>query len=155
MTKYITLTEELIEKGKSQNGGWSLNQLGIFGIGEFKKGWKKEIIGKKITEKQLEEFLLLRNEHLQPKNEKTYTDHLMLNPDFPNSEQYKNPKWKEVRERVLRRDKNECQKCGKINSELHVHHLKYEKEKFIWEIDLKFLLTLCKMCHEEIHNRKI
>lgn len=151
----VELTEEIINSGKSQNGGWSLNQLSVFGVFEFKKGWKKQLIGKKFTESEIEKFISMRNKHLEKIKIKTYTDTLKINTDIPNSEQYLNPKWISLKQTVLQRDKNSCQKCGKTKTELHVHHLIYEKDKFIWEIDLEYLITLCRNCHELIHNRKI
>ena len=39
----IVLTNEILEQGKSRNGGYSSKQLEIFGIEKFYKGWKKEL----------------------------------------------------------------------------------------------------------------
>ena len=65
---------------------------------------------------------------------------------------YLNPKWRELRAVVLKRDKHTCRKCGSTNKELHVHHLRYSGK--IWDSPISDLVTLCKDCHNEIHSRK-
>jgi hypothetical protein len=58
----------------------------------------------------------------------------------------KDPKWQKKRLEVLERDKWTCQKCDDKESTLHVHHIKYSTGN-PWEIDNKFLITLCEECH--------
>ena len=62
----------------------------------------------------------------------------------------KSPEWKEKRLEVLRRDKFICQKCKKEWA-TEVHHLTY---KNIYNERLEDLLSVCKGCHEKIHNIK-
>ncbi len=67
-------------------------------------------------------------------------------------DQLKHPEWQKKRLSVLKRDKFTCKKCGDKETTLHVHHLKYESGKLAWEIDNKFLITLCEHCHYEIED---
>lgn len=79
---------------------------------------------------------------------------------FPNNfksyppEQYESIIWKKKREKILDRDGHKCQKCFKDDSkyELHVHHLDYENKKYIYDVTDKSLITLCVVCHREIHK---
>ena len=69
----MILTVEILEKGKSIRGAFSEAQLNVFGE-TFKKnkGWLKKLVGKEVTEKQIEDFLNLKDEHL--KNKQKYKD---------------------------------------------------------------------------------
>ncbi len=60
----IKLSNKLIEKGKSINGGYSKHQLELLGIDwPPKKGWKKQIIGKQIQKNILDKFIELKDKH--------------------------------------------------------------------------------------------
>lgn len=61
------------------------------------------------------------------------------------SEKLKSPKWQKKRLEVLSRDNFTCCKCDDTETELHVHHLKYNGEPH--EAELSDLETLCKHCH--------
>jgi len=67
----------------------------------------------------------------------------------------KDPRWQKKRLEVMERDEFTCQLCGQTERTLHIHHLKYFKNRNPWEIDNKFLLTLCELCHEEEGKRKL
>lgn len=56
-----------------------------------------------------------------------------------------------MKRKVMERDGFKCQKCGK-GGMLHVHHLRYGKD--LLAIPLKWLVTLCKRCHEQVHREK-
>ena len=66
--------------------------------------------------------------------------------------------WKKVRKLVLIRDKNQCQNCKHTSKicnltvkDLEVHHLTYKNHKN--ELNhLEDLVTLCKSCHEYMHE---
>jgi hypothetical protein len=60
----IVLTNEILEQGKSRNGGYSSKQLEIFGIEKFYKGWKKELVGKSVSLSLVEDFIKLKDAHL-------------------------------------------------------------------------------------------
>lgn len=57
--------------------------------------------------------------------------------------------WRDLRAKVLERDKFKCRQCGAPYN-LEVHHIKYPEA---WgEERLEDLVTLCDRCHAEIHR---
>jgi hypothetical protein len=58
---------------------------------------------------------------------------------------YKHPKWQKKRLKILERDEWSCVACGDADSTLHVHHAYYEGDP--WDVEDKFLQTLCEKCH--------
>ena len=60
----MELTEEIIEKAKSSNGGFSKKQLETIGVEWIYKGWLKESMKKEFTKEQLDEFIRLKDLHL-------------------------------------------------------------------------------------------
>lgn len=66
---------------------------------------------------------------------------------IPYAELLKKPAWQKKRLRVLERDNFTCQYCGDTETELHIHHTKYEKGKSPITISEQYLITLCKDCH--------
>ena len=69
------------------------------------------------------------------------------------SEKLKHPKWQRKRLEILSRDNFKCRLCSDEDTELHVHHEKYIKGD-PWDIDNKYLSTLCKHCHSVIEYFK-
>lgn len=67
---------------------------------------------------------------------------------------YLTNQWKSLRKRVLIRDEFTCKHCGR-KSNLHVHHLKYatESQNHLM-VPMTSLLTLCKPCHQVVHNKE-
>lgn len=65
------------------------------------------------------------------------------------------PMWEERRKQILRRDNYTCQKCGKTDVMLNVHHKEYLKGVKAWEYPDEFLITLCEQCHFDTHNEQI
>ena len=62
-------------------------------------------------------------------------------------------RWDNVKKIVRERDGHCCQNCGRSDMVLHVHHLTYEHFKD--ELNhLEDLITLCEVCHNEIHWKK-
>gem|GEM_PF-6261725 len=156
----IILTEEILDKGKSRNGAWSKAQLKLFGIIEMKKGWKKKIVGLPFSSHIIHRFLNLKDKHLEKLqsdlNTNSTSDNLsVVDQDLPIEEQYRHPEWIALRQIILERDNYACKICKSQNDELHVHHLMYPKDKYVWQIDQKYLIVVCKDCHETIHNRRI
>ena len=73
--------------------------------------------------------------------------------------QLEDPRWKEFRRRILRRDHYVCRICGKGLKEvgsLHVHHLYYLTEdgqqKDYWSYPSNAVVTLCPECHAKEHD---
>ena len=68
----MIITETLMLLGKSKRGSWSNKQLRVLGLkppyikhnGQLCKGWYKYLIGSQITEQQKDDFLALKDKHL-------------------------------------------------------------------------------------------
>lgn len=65
--------------------------------------------------------------------------------------QYEDPRWVRLRNRVMRRDKYTCKKCGS-KIDLQVHHKEYIGGG-VWSTPMGFLITLCRSCHKAVHKR--
>lgn len=70
----------------------------------------------------------------------------------------KRPEWQKKRLEILKRDNFTCQKCKDTETQLHVHHLYYVKDRDPWGYPDLALMTLCSECHKsadvgnEIYN---
>lgn len=64
------------------------------------------------------------------------------------AEQLKDPRWQKKRLKIMERDNFACVACGNTKRELHVHHGVYIKGLLAWEYELKYLHTLCNLCHD-------
>jgi hypothetical protein len=67
-----TITDDILERGRSKKGSWSRKQIDILGVKYEKpfklpKGWKKRICGKQISLRKLTLFLELKDKHLKGK----------------------------------------------------------------------------------------
>ncbi|WP_430969077.1 HNH endonuclease [Spongiimicrobium sp. 2-473A-2-J] len=60
----------------------------------------------------------------------------------------KSDEWKRKRYVVLKRDNWKCVYCGKRATQ--VHHKKYAK-KNIGKEPIKWLVSICKSCHDKLH----
>lgn len=58
--------------------------------------------------------------------------------------------FKNVKQYVLTRDKRTCQHCGKNNTKLEVHHIKFRSQG--GTDTPNNLITLCSKCHKDLHN---
>jgi hypothetical protein len=163
----MIFTKELLEKGKSSNNGWNRTQLFALGLSEIKKGWAKSLIGSNIDSDKIKLFLDLKDSHFKDKIAKgckikkkvmQRMEIIEFEPVFINIEykdQYLHPNWQKMRTFVLTRDKFSCVNCKAKDKTLHVHHLKYNKSTFVWDIPHWYLVTLCEDCHSEEHNRNL
>lgn len=66
-------------------------------------------------------------------------------------EYLRSPEWKERRDRIVKRDRSQCQSCAS-KSQLQVHHMTYER---IGNENDGDLVTVCHACHQRIHGRKL
>ncbi len=71
---------------------------------------------------------------------------------------YVSKAWRKFRLRILQRDHYECQHCRakrarKIVRATHVHHIQELKDRPDLAFDPDNLISLCHMCHEEVHDR--
>ena len=67
-------------------------------------------------------------------------------------EHYNHPLWQKKRLAVLERDGWICRHCKASNTQLQIHHLYYNRNGHIWEVDDEALVTLCNPCHKIIHQ---
>lgn len=67
---------------------------------------------------------------------KAYTDYL------------DSAKWKRLRKAALKRDRGLCRSCGA--KAVHVHHAHYPR--VLGTEKLEWLYSMCKQCHESIHD---
>jgi len=63
------------------------------------------------------------------------------------------PDWDKRRKKVYRRDRYECQNCGRggesNNIELHAHHIVPKSKGGTHK--MSNLISLCKKCHDAVH----
>lgn len=62
----------------------------------------------------------------------------------------RDPRWKQLRVRILERDGYTCQNCNNTEEVLHVHHRFYAKGCLPWEYQPGALTTLCATCHDRM-----
>lgn len=68
-------------------------------------------------------------------------------------------KWRNKREKILKRDNYRCVYCGRRHAKLHVHHKYYSAYPngvlvYPWNYPDDALITLCSYCHQRVHARK-
>lgn len=151
----MIITHEIIEAGKSSNNGWNGKQVRLLGEDMTKKGWLRRLIGKEFPEEVVNQFLALKDVHLKPgfiNKKKADVRFEPVNPNTPYPDQYKHPNWQKMRLLILKRDNFTCIDCRSKDKTLHVHHLKYNKKGFIWDVPKWYLVTLCEDCHKKEHN---
>lgn len=68
-------------------------------------------------------------------------------------QELEHPLWKEKRKVILERDRYQCRICGSKHN-LVVHHIKYSEGKKAWQYPNLDLITLCRDCHDRVHNNK-
>jgi hypothetical protein len=68
------------------------------------------------------------------------------------AEKLRDPRWQKKRLEILGRDGFACCLCGDKETELHVHHKKYNGDPL--EANNKELETLCKHCHLLVEQLK-
>jgi len=66
------------------------------------------------------------------------------------SEKLKDPRWQKKRLEIMQRDEFMCQLCQETEETLVIHHYKYSGEP--WDVEDKYLMTLCESCHESEHR---
>jgi 5-methylcytosine-specific restriction endonuclease McrA len=71
--------------------------------------------------------------------------------DYYREEYLKSDAWRRKRYVVLKRDNWRCVYCGAPATQ--VHHKKYAR-KNIGKEPIEWLVSICKSCHDSIHNKK-
>ena len=67
------------------------------------------------------------------------------------SQKLKDPRWQKKRLEIIDRDGYKCIVCGS-ETDLHVHHGYYGKNKEPWDYEDESLHTLCSFCHDLTHD---
>lgn len=65
----------------------------------------------------------------------------------------RDPRWQEMRLRVMDRDGFSCLECGAKDKTLNVHHTYYAKGRKPWEYEPEALRTMCEDCHSHVSDR--
>jgi hypothetical protein len=69
----VKITEELIEQGKSQAGGWNARQLGYLRVRwPLEEGWRERIVGTEVMLESAAKFLELRRGGIKMGQTKMY-----------------------------------------------------------------------------------
>jgi hypothetical protein len=68
------------------------------------------------------------------------------------SDKLKHPKWQKKRLEIMERDGFQCQCCFGRDNPLTVHHKIYINGKDPWDYKNKSLITLCNICHNNVHE---
>jgi hypothetical protein len=68
------------------------------------------------------------------------------------SEKLKDPRWQQMRLKIMERDGFACRKCASKDKTLHVHHSYYTKGAEPWEYEPTALITLCEGCHKDVED---
>jgi 5-methylcytosine-specific restriction protein A len=69
---------------------------------------------------------------------------------------YKTAKWKNKREKILRRDEYLCQECrryGRTTPATTVHHIHPAEKHPEWKLASWNMISLCHECHNKMHDR--
>lgn len=136
----IILTDKLIEAGLTEGVGIQQRQADVLGI-SIKKGWKRCMIGKKVTKEIYELFVALKDKSYTPTSLDDYNVLLQRK------------EWKSKRLSIIKRDGRVCAECGSTNV-LQVHHLYYYKERILpWLYPNDCYVTLCRVCHQAWHEK--
>lgn len=64
----------------------------------------------------------------------------------------RDPRWQRKRLEAMAAADWKCQRCGRGDLELHVHHPKYKHGALPWEYVISELLVLCDLHHQEEHG---
>lgn len=92
----------------------------------------------KHEDKKYKEFMENRNKKMsKEKIRMNYANYLLTDH------------WKELRKVILNRDDNKCQLCSS-KERLEVHHNTYEN---VGNEKLTDLITLCRYCHSNFHDK--
>ncbi len=63
----MVITLEILKKGLSSNGGYSIKQIRVLGIDNylFEKGWKLALVGSDVPKEKVDNFIALKDAHLK------------------------------------------------------------------------------------------
>jgi len=94
-------------------------------------------------------YVLIPNRKRLEKEKEDYILELKLS----HKNQVNSKQWKVKSIEIKNRDNFKCFICNSSNN-LEVHHTMYFKDVKLWNYENKFLITLCRNCHQETHDNK-
>jgi hypothetical protein len=114
------------------------------------KGWKSQVVGRKITEKF---YWYLYNLNANPPAKptvKTIADiPIIKNYTFSTNTYYKSKRWQAIHAFLRRQQKyRECMFCQ--NMPIQLHHISYHKVNTPDEVE--WVWPVCRTCHNKIHD---
>lgn len=68
------------------------------------------------------------------------------------------PRWQELRRRIIRMFKGRCAQCGRRRKDgavLQAHHLEYIEGRAPWDYSLSNFIALCRDCHYREHHPEV
>ncbi len=152
----MRITNELINK-MAPKGNMTHAQLAYLGEKQT-KGWQKRIIGKVITYGEYSELCemgwLKEQKRVGSKPIFAELSDVGIPKNLSFSEQYRHPNWQRVRLLIMKRDGFMCTCCRDKHTLLNVHHKRYPRNGFIWNVPESWLITLCVRCHQKEHPNK-
>lgn len=124
---------------------------------------KNPFFGKKFTDEQKEMFSSIRSDYYndaelgnERRNEVSIKTSGENNPMYKGKQYCSNYTWrsKSYREKILNRDDNTCQMCGKMfdTKDLRVHHINSCNWDIDGRTDIDNGITLCSDCHKMFHH---
>lgn len=91
---------------------------------------------------------------IHPETGEVEITHNKFSWEMKDSDYRKTAQYKEWRKKVFERDDYTCQECQLRGGNLEAHHIKpfkkYKADRFV----LKNGVTLCKVCHRQVHKNK-
>jgi len=161
------MTKAEFVSGFGQKGTLNASQFYALGYKKsFFKGWRKSIPSRLFTETQIKKYVKLCDHHLKHPEEnkrlrkkglaESKKKKRLFDKQGSTTWQYGKPQWHLKRNSILIRDNYTCQLCGERCTKegyMVVHHLLYERGKYVWEVPDICLVTLCPECHKDQHSR--
>lgn len=65
---------------------------------------------------------------------------------------YHDQRWKDLVKKVFERDDYICTSCKQKSGYLRGHHMVYVKGRDVWDYPDVAITTMCKECHDHLHN---
>ena len=153
-TKDRLLERKMYRRGRRNRHHWYRKIR--FNNRKKKEGWLPPSIERRynthlVLIKKLKTILPIGNVVIETAN---FDIQKINNPNMQGKEYQQGNQlgFENVKQYVLTRDKRACQHCGKNNTKLEVHHIKFRSQGGTDNTDN--LITLCIKCHNNLHNNK-
>jgi len=145
--KFIKNYDGTIVVTDKERQTWILNKA----INNEFKDWPVQTDATKSLREQILEKIIKPRRLLKTKQNKRSRKHKRINKrEYYNY--LKTTEWSNISKMVIKRDNNKCTKCGGTYT-LQAHHMHY-KNIFNEMEHLEDLITLCKICHTQVHSKK-